>query len=164
VHLPDELLADQGGEVPGGRRPRLRREKLGKRVRPELLPHDRHSLEHGPLAGAETVEAGGEQRLDRRRNRQLTAELFSLGHHGQQLLQEQRVSLCHLGYSCARGIGEPGAAGQRLQQGLALLRAERLQQERRSVRLAASPEGPLVEKLGPGETDEQERCVVRPVR
>ena len=40
---------------------------------------------------------------------------------------------------------------------------ERLEQDRRRVQLAAAPTGPQLEQLRPGDAEQEDRCVARPV-
>ena len=87
-----ELLArqrEQGSteacELPSG-------QELGHGLDVEEPPLDRGTLENGALLGLETVDARGEQRLDRRRNGVLGG-IWIVEEHGQHLLDEERVAL-----------------------------------------------------------------------
>ena len=97
----------------------------------ELLPDDRPALEHGSLAGAEPVEAGGEQCLDRLRKRALGETAFE--REREELLEEERVPLC--------GLDDPDAlirlehsAAQTIQQRVGLLAGERVEHDPIRVR------------------------------
>ena len=54
-------------------------------------------------------------------------------------------------------------AGEPRDQQLAVLDGERLEQDRRRIELAAAPAGPQLEQLGPGDAEQEDRCVPRPV-
>ena len=86
----DEAAGGQRREMRAGGRGGVRIEERDDVIGRELLPRDRPAFEHRPLAGAEPVEAGGEQRLDRLRQRALRKPAFQ--REREELLQEQRVA------------------------------------------------------------------------
>ena len=79
----------------------------------EGLPFDGTGLDHPALGRAERVEAGGQQRVQRRRQR---AGLAALAHVGRQLLEEQRIAARSRDHSVERrgrqrrpGVEQPPA-------------------------------------------------------
>ena len=65
--------------------------ELGDAADVEDLTFDRRAREHPALVGLEPVEPGGEQRLDRRRHRDLRLDVLAVGEHGEHLLEEERI-------------------------------------------------------------------------
>ena len=120
----------------------------------EDAPLDRAALEHVPLGCIELVEAGGQQRLDRRRHRDLAAS--RLRHERDHLLHVQRVALGRIEDPAAQVVVEVGQAPDQL---LGLLRGERLEQHAGRVDLAAGPAGAAVEQLRAGHAEQQDRSV-----
>ena len=88
-----ELLARRGR---GGCRPARRRRRGARssatRAAVEQPAFDRSALEHRPLVRLEPVDAGREQRLDRRRHG-VVCGVGIVGEHREHLLDEQRVAL-----------------------------------------------------------------------
>ena len=109
------IRIEQGDDVAGG----------------ELLPDDGAALEHRTLAGAEPVEAGCEQRLDRLRQRTLCEPAFQ--REREELLDEERVALRGLGNARALVRLERRSA-EPLEQRVSLLRRERVEQDPVGVR------------------------------
>ena len=120
----------------------------------EDLAFDRPTLEHAALGRVELVEPRGEQRLDRRRHRDVAA---AVGHHRDHLLDEERVAARGLENAAAQLVVDP--AGQGLDQLDRVLRTERLEQDVGRVQLAAAPGRTGIEQLRPGHADEQDRRV-----
>ena len=89
----DELVAHERGE-PGRDLRLLGRQRLHGAAM-EDLALDRASLEHAPLGLVELVEAGCEQRLQRRRH----VDLLVPGGHREHLRDEERVA--------GRSVGDP---------------------------------------------------------
>ena len=142
---------------------RLRRRELRDAADMEDLAFDGRAREHPAFIGLETVEPGGEQRLDRRRNRDLRLDVLAVGEHGEHLLEEERVSRRGGGDACA-SLGCKLRPGRDVRDELGrLFLGERLEQDRRRVELAAGPARPAVEELRAGEADDQDRCVAYPV-
>src|SRR2546425_6897819 len=65
--------------------------------------------------------------------------------------------------AAADGLVEPRLPEQVLDQSPCLRFDKRLEQNRARVQLASAPTGPLVQQLGPGEADKQDRRVSGPV-
>ncbi len=86
---PDELLLHQPQQRPVERVALRGREQLRDGPRVEAAALERGVAEHLALVRLEAVDAGGEHRLDARRQRRRPA----LRANGEQLLQEQRVAL-----------------------------------------------------------------------
>ncbi len=116
------------------------------RLRGEHVPADRGVAEHGPLGRIERVEAGAEERVDRRRQGVVAGPLARVGG---QLLQEQRVAGGRLGDAAERGrVERPGRDG--LEDAPALGNRERAQVENAAP--GAGRTG--IPELGPGQADE----------
>ena len=120
----------------------------------ELLPDDRAALEHRALAGAEPVEARGEQRLDRLRQRALGEAAFQ--REREELLEEERVAL--------GGLDDAGALirledrpAETVEQRVGLLRGERVEHDPVDVRAPLEERGPLLEELLAREADDRDR-------
>ena len=119
----------------------------------ERLAADRSCLDDAPLVGAQPVETGGEQRVDRVRHRGATV----LERGGQQLLEEQRVP--------GRGVEDrrPSFGRERdvgrepVDERLRVAGRQSVQQDRRRVEAPARPLGPRVEQLGPREREHEDR-------
>ena len=120
----------------------------------ELLPDHGAALEHRALAGAEAVEARGEQRLDRLGQRPLREPAFQ--RQRQQLLEEERVAL--------RGLGDARAlirferrSTETLEQRIRLLRGERVEDDPVDVRAPVEERRSLLEQLLAREADDRDR-------
>ncbi len=116
----------------------------------EDLALDRAALEHPPLGRVELVEAGREQRLQRRRHLDLVSRLTG---HRQHLADEQRVA--------AGRRGDPRAQllrHSRPDQACRVLVAERLEPHRHR------PRGAAVEQLRAGHAEQQDRGAAREQR
>ncbi len=100
--------------------------------------------------------------MDRRRHDDLVA-LVALAHHREHLLDVERVSLRRLDDALARLGVESRIGHEVLDQLLALVLAERLEQQRSRVELPASPAGPRVEELGSRHAEEEDRRVAREI-
>ena len=134
----DELLANQAGEP--RRHLRLVGDERLDGAAVEDLALDRCALEHGSLGLLEPVEAGRQERLQRRRDDHL-----AVAGHRQHLADEERVAAC-----CVR---DPLA--QRLVEGfrnqpLDLRVGQRLEVER------DRPGRTALGQLGPGGAEKQE--------
>jgi hypothetical protein len=111
-------------------------------------------LEHGALGRVELVEAGGEERLDRRRH--LHGPVAAVADEGEHLLEEERVALGGLHDPLAQGICHAAELAEQL---LGLAGIERLEENGGRVPLAAAPGWPTLEQLRPGHAEQQDRCV-----
>ena len=127
----------------------------------EDLSLHRAALDDGALIAGEPIEACLKERVDRRRNDDL-ALAWLLARHREHLVDEERVPL--------RGRDDPlprlvvdRVRRERVDQPVAILDAERLEQERRRVELATAPSGLCVEKLGPSDAEEEDRRAAREV-
>ena len=135
-------------------RRRIRIEQRDDVVGRELLPDHGPALEHRALAGAEPVEARGEQRLDRLRQRALGEAAFQ--REREELLEEERVAL--------RGLDDAGAlirlerrSAETLEQRVRLLRGERVEQDPIDVRAPFEERRSLLEQLLAREADDRDR-------
>ena len=116
---------------------------------------DRAALEHRTLGRVELVEAGSEQRLDRRRHLDLRSA--GVPHEREHLLEEERVALRDLDDPLAQ-LG-PTLAKLR-QQPLRLRGVERLEQDACvAFHFPPPQDGRALEQLRPGHTEQQDRRV-----
>ena len=92
-------LRRQGLQMAQAECPGILGQQIERGLGGELLADDRGSRDHGPLAGPEPVEARLEQRVDRRGDRQLGLVAAPFGEHGDELLDEEGVSLGGLEHS-----------------------------------------------------------------
>ena len=158
---PDELLADEAREllvhvVVGGRR-----HELGYRIALEHLALDRRALEHDAHATRQRVDTSLEQRLNRGRHGDLGST--QLAHHCEHLLDVQRVAGRRLDDPTAQVLVERRLAEHRVDESLALVVGERIEQERRRVVLAPAPVRPQLEKLRSGDAEQEDRGTAREV-
>ena len=159
VDLAGQLLAREGSD----------------RGRCEHLPDDRGALQHRALDRGQAVESRRDQCLDRRRHlhlRQipdgdpsvvLSHEMAVVDQHRDHLLDEQGVAFGSLGHARRHVAGGLRVADQIGDQLDRLGFGQRLQQDRRRVRDAAAPAGPVVTKLGPRLREDQDRGVPGPL-
>ena len=160
---PDHLLAHEREEVSGHVVPLGGGRELLHGAAVEDLALDGAAADHVPLAGAEPVEPGLEERLNRRRDDDLSLAAV-LAHGGEHLLDEQRISVRGLQDPRSYVVRELCSAREPGDQSLAVLARERLEQDRGRVELAAAPVGPQLEQFRAGDAEEEDRCVARPVR
>ena len=143
----DQLFADEAAEAKfhvGAQA------LVGERAHRQPMEHlalDRTALEHLPLVGVEAFEPRDQQRLDRRRHRNRPA----LARQRDHLLQEQRIALA--GRDHARGGVGVEPAAELLEQQLAVVGIERLEQHGGRVELAPAPRRPVLEQLRASRTD-----------
>ncbi len=83
----------------------------------------------------------------------------ALADQRQHLLDEERVAVRRGEDPGADVVVERRTVEQPVDQPLALVRRERLEQHRGRVELAAAPARPSVEQVGPGEAEEEDRGV-----
>ena len=129
--------------------------ELRHRAAPELLADDRGALEHRPLERLQTVEARGEQGLDRRWDRSRDPP----PRRASRPSAPRRADCPRpLRRSTARAVGGIGhsAASSSSSASDSLLR-QRLERDRR-----AAPARALVEQVGSREAEKQDRCVAAP--
>jgi len=183
-----ELVAGLGGQPGRGRAQELAphqpaqpgrhlgpgagRRQLGHRVALEGLADHRGPLQQVPVAAVQPVETGRDQRLDGRGHGSggqvaghlpatgLAAQPALLDQGGQQLLDEQRVPAGGPGDPLPGRGGQGPGAGQSVQQRPRVVRPQRLQQHADGVGPAAGPGRALLQQLGPGDGDEQDRGLV----
>ena len=154
----DQLLPHEREEMGGDVVALGRRRELLHRPAVEDLPFDGTAADHVPLARAEPVEPGLQERLDRRRHHDLRLAAV-LAHHREHLLDEERVPVGGLQDSLAHVVGDLRPTGEPRDQQLAVLDGERLEQDRRRIELAAAPAGPELEQLGAGDAEQEDRRV-----
>ena len=99
-------------------------QQRGQGAERELRPDDRRQLEHPSLGVGEALDAGGEQRLDRRRHLDrlgVDGEIPTVSdlhdhavvdEHPHQLADEQRVAVGRVGQAGGELLGECGATEQ----------------------------------------------------
>ena len=127
------------------------------------LPLDRGALDDLPLSQLESVEASGEQRMDRRRHFQLLDGTVMLGDHRQHLLDEERVPFGRIDDSPANPLVDGNGSHQIGDELLALRLAERLEQHCRRVQLASTPSRADVEQFCTRNAEQKNRCIAAPV-
>ena len=121
------------------------------------------------------LQAGGDQGVDRRRDGELARRLHErpvtvvlleqpvVDQHREQLLHEERIALGGVGDTPGL-LARKAAATEQVRHELpALVRGERLQQDRGGVALAAAPAGALLEQLRPRHAEQHDRRVAREV-
>ncbi len=152
----DELLPHERGQ-PRDHDRLLGNERLdGASV--EHAAFDRPALEHGALGRLELVEPRGEQRLDRRRHRDVP--VARLLHERDHLLDEQRVPLGRLPDPVDQACVDVAEA---FDHRVRVFGTKRLEQHRRRVDLASRPAGAAVEELRPSGAQQQDRRVAREI-
>ena len=166
----DELLAYKGGELELDLVGAQVRDELVDRVLREALPDDRGGLEHLPLVAVELVEPGGEERVDRRRHREVrevavhhpapvhAPQETVLDQHREELLGEERVPLGRIDDPPARLLGEIGAPEDVLEHEPDVCFRERCQRDSGLLR-PLRPARAQLEHCGAGRADDQERGV-----
>ncbi len=142
-------------------RARILRQQLERGLGRELLAGHGGARDHGAHAGPEAVEAGRQQRRDRRRDRQLDLVISPFGEHGDELFDEQGVPTGGLEHPCPRGRGE--RAGEIGNQRLAVTLRKALEYHKARVRLIAAPAGSPLEQLRSGDANEQDRRFPHPL-
>ena len=147
--------------------------EIAHRATMEHRPLDGGRGDDRPLVGRQSLDAGGEQRLDRRGHRKvgevgrhdpvviLPGQQLVVDQHRHHLLGEERVTLHGLG-DPRLGLRRERCPVEQVRDQLpGLLVAEWLEQDRRRVQLAPAPVGTCVEQLGPRDADQQDRDVAR---
>ena len=159
--------ADPGAE-------RLRGE-LGDRILVEDLAHHRGPLDHLALLGAQPVQAGSQQGVDRRWDGDgrevgggdpvpvVPLEELVVDQHRQDLLDEQRVALGGLGDPGLSYYREEGHAQEVLHQKLAVFLGEGLELDGGGIVLPPGPTGADVQQLLAGDGDHEDWGVPGPV-
>ncbi len=153
---PDELLSDERGQA-SRHRPVVRGERFD-RAAVEHAPFHRAAFEHGALRRVELIEPCGEQGMDRGRHDHIPVRGFVDQRH--HLLDEERIAFGRLADPVRQVRARPTEAGDHR---VGLVRAERLEEHRRRVHLAARPSGTAVEQVGPCHAEQQDRRVSRQV-
>ena len=114
----DELLArERHQRVPAESRS-ASGVQVGDGSASELLADHRCSLDHCALLGVETVQAGREESVDRRRDREIRRARPVLGEHCEHLLDEERIALGRIGDAGEELSAQLGLALQELEKGL----------------------------------------------
>ena len=155
----DELLAYERFQPPVEHAGLLLGQELEEEVAGELLADRGRALEHDAFARLEALEAHGEEGLDRGRQLEIARGGPALGEHGDGLLEEEGIALRDPGDPCARLGGKPGFVGEAGEELVGLALGERLEPDRGRVRLPAGPGRTIVEELGAGEAEEEDRRV-----
>ncbi len=154
VHRPHELVAHEARQMPFDVAAHVVRNEGGNRAAMEHLALHGPSLQHRPHVPIERVDAGLQQRLDRRRHGHVAAPAFA--DHGEHLLDEQGVTGGGDRDPLAQCQVDRRPGAETFHQLAALLRRERLKKERRGVQLASAPVGTQVEELGAGNAKDEE--------
>ena len=169
---PDEVLLRERRELGAYARGDVRGRQGGHGGLGEHVAHDGCGLDHRPLAPRQRVEPRREKRLDRRRNLDVgqllgepprTVHLLDgalVDEHAEQLLGEQRVAFGRRHDAVEHGGVERAAAEQALDHALRVVVAERLEDDAART-LAGAPGRRLLEQLGAGRAEDQDRCVDR---
>ena len=172
---PDQLPPEEGGDVPVHSPIKLAAAQLHDRPAMEDPALDRRTLGDRSLLGIELIEPRREERLDAGRNghrRQIgrrhpsavpKRERPVVDQHRDELLDEQRVPVRRLGDPVFGVRFESRAPEQLLDQPRRFRFGERLEMDGGRVELAAAPRRPTIEQLGPGQAQQEHRCVARPV-
>jgi hypothetical protein len=126
-----------------------RRDRLDRRA-PEVPADDRCAFEHRSLRGRQAVDPRRDRDLECRRQR---IEQI-LGGESDELLEEQRVPLGLLDRRLDDTHRQAFPLRQQLEECSRLVVGDRAEHER-----VVPPRGPRFEKLGPRDTDEQQRTV-----
>ena len=122
-----QVLADERGELLVQRSARRARRQILDGADVEHLALDRRALEHDPELRVERVDPRLEERGDRRGNGEVVS-VAALAHHRDHLLDEERVASRRRGDPLARVGAEIALAEQVVDQRLAVVGAERLEQ------------------------------------
>ena len=157
---PEQLLARQGEEDAAQPVRAVRRQELRDRAAVEQPPLDRSALEHRPLTRLEPVDAGREERLNRRRHGVVCC-LGIVGEHGEHLLDEQRVALGRVDDAIAERGSDVAVVHQPLDQILGLVVAQRGERDEGRAPPGCRPGRPGVEEVGAREAEEQDRGAAR---
>ena len=159
----NEILADERHQ-PAVDLSFLRRQR-NHRAAVEHMTLNGASLQHTALGIVELVEPRREQRLNGRRNGDLSRSVpvAAVGEHREHLADEERVAAGCLEDPLAQPRVDLRAGGEPLDQLLRLVRRERLEQDVGGVELAASPGRPAVEQFRTRHAEQQDRCVATEV-
>ena len=172
---PDELLAREREEAGAHVRPDGLRAEGGDGAGVEDLALDGAALDHGTLVGVQSVQARGEQEVDRRWDRHVREVLDGaprtpfeakeavVDQHREHLLDEQRVALRGFEDPVPRDLRYRRLPQEVVDEQRGLVTGEGLEKDRGGVHLAATPAGADVEQLGTSDTDQQDGGVARPV-
>ena len=165
------MLLREGRELGRHARRQLRRRECRHRGVGEDITDDRGRLENGALAACKRVEAGSEERLDRRGDVELrqrasgapravrALENALVDEHSHELLREERIPLCRAHDAVEDLRVERPAAEQALDHRSAGPGVERLQLDPRRPR-AGAPGRIVVHERRPRRAEDQHGCVV----
>ena len=171
----DKLLPDKPSQASGDAGPLAGRGERLDRPEVEDVALDRRPLEHPPLGVVQLVEAGRKQHLDRARHAEarqvadgqpapvLLLEQPLVDEHRQRLLNEQWIARSRLLDPGAHAGVEGSLPEQVVDEPRRLVLGQGLEEDRRSVALAAAPTGPLIEQLRSRHAHEQQRRVAGPL-
>ena len=149
----------RSSEWRAGRRPFVRSRE---RSAPEHLPDHCGVLQERLLLIGEPVQPGGDDALERLRERVAPRSSRARAELG-ELLGVERVSARSLEERLLRLRGEHRSLEQLREEPRRLLVRERGERDRRRVQLAAAPAGPAFEQLRPSGRDDEQRDVPHPV-
>ena len=143
------------------RLPQLRGGEIADGAEPEAAAHDGCALDHRALPVLEPVEAGREERLDRRRHGKHAAFAF-LGCHRGHLLDEERVPFRRSG-DVHPDLGREALA-DREEERFGLSVRQRVEHEGVGVRTSGDPRGVALDEVRARKAEEQHGCVANPAR
>lgn len=123
---------------------------------PELLSDDGSALEQRALSGLEPVETRGQQCLNGRRYSNIAVALTK---HREHLLDEEWIASGRRRDPLSHGLLEVCAFEQVLDELVGFVVGQGLEPKRRRVRLAATPAWPVIQKLGTGKSEQEDRGV-----
>ena len=136
-------------------------QQLNRRLDGELLADHGGAGNHGAHAGSEAIEARRQQRRDRRGDRELGLVTTPFGEHGDELFDEERVSIGDLEYPQPCGPGE--TSSEVGDQRLAVWVRKALEHERARVRPFVAPARSLLEELRTGDANNEDRRARHPL-
>lgn len=169
----DQVASDQLLDRSAGIAPLAFGTELVNRTQVEDLSHHRSAPEECALGVVQLIQTGGQQSLDRRRDRNpleirrrdpaiaLAPDHPIVDQHRNRLLREQRVALGGVDDPRTRGVVD--ASDQVLHEPLGFLGRQGLQRDRGRVELPAAPVRPEVQQIRPRHADHQDRRVPAPV-
>jgi len=158
-----ELLAREREQDPAETGRRALREQLVDCAPVKETSLHRGMLKHRPLGGLQAVDPGREERVDRRRHRIVSGVRVSR-EHGEHLLDEERIALCHRQDPPAERRRELLFVEKPLDQTLGLRAIERVERDDRGSRLRRRPGRSCVEHVGTSQTEDQDRRTAREPR
>jgi len=119
----NEFLADERHQVATHPRACRLRQQVGDGAPVEHASLDRRTFDHGPLLGLEAVDPRCQQRLNRRRDHELSVAAFRV--HREQLFDKKRVTFRRLDDTGALGFRQRSLVDEALDQRGGIVLGER---------------------------------------